>query len=152
MSYPPKNRKNKFCRHRVTRPKNREQSFEINSFRIILKIIRKELIRDARNLSHECTDCCYCATGASLTAREATFGRRRARSGELRSTPLFFGIFCVGPEKWSVIPMRTQIWDCWVQKNSHFRPIFQKNLYQKQPANGNLTAKSAHFRVFPHQW
>ena len=32
-------------------------------------------IRDARNLSHECTDCCYCATGASLTAREATFGR-----------------------------------------------------------------------------
>jgi hypothetical protein len=29
-------------------------------------------IRDARNLSHECTDCCYCATGASLTTREAT--------------------------------------------------------------------------------
>ena len=25
-------------------------------------------IRDARNLSHECTDCCYCATGACLTA------------------------------------------------------------------------------------
>ena len=29
-------------------------------------------IRDARNLSHECTDCCYCDTGASLTGREAT--------------------------------------------------------------------------------
>jgi hypothetical protein len=28
-------------------------------------------IRDARNLSHVCCDCCYGATGASLTAREA---------------------------------------------------------------------------------
>jgi hypothetical protein len=29
-------------------------------------------IRDARNLSRVCSDCCYGATGASLTAREAT--------------------------------------------------------------------------------
>jgi hypothetical protein len=29
-------------------------------------------IRDAKNLSHVCSDCCYGATGASLTARGAT--------------------------------------------------------------------------------
>jgi hypothetical protein len=28
-------------------------------------------IRDARNFSHVCSDCCYGATGASVTAREA---------------------------------------------------------------------------------
>ena len=28
-------------------------------------------IQDARNLSHVCSNCCYGATGASLTAREA---------------------------------------------------------------------------------
>ncbi len=64
----------------------------------------------------------------------------------------FLGFFASGPEKWPGIPMRTRIWGRWDQKKSHFRPIFQKFLYQKQAANGNLTAKCAHFRVFPHQW
>jgi hypothetical protein len=35
-------------------------------------ILSCQSIRDARNLSHVCTNCCYGATGASLTAREAT--------------------------------------------------------------------------------
>ena len=35
-------------------------------------ILSRHSIRDARNLSHVCSDCCYGATGGSLTAREAT--------------------------------------------------------------------------------